>query len=465
MNVDWKLGTGRLTSTTRLALLGLESVERPRLHRPAGDDDLGGAVEAAAVDAGGPLRRRSRAAPQLRRRRLRLPPDDRLGSVVQAGAGRGRGALSAGAERRRGDARPPRRLRLSTSTSTYRQRQRGGVRPARVVGHRSPAPACPASGSTTTRRTSTSISRSTAACRPTNPALIALQRSILAPQAYKADVDDTNLSGQMTVAYKVAGARQRLCDLCDRLQVGRPQPERRAHRRAGPAGPLRRDRQARRRAPLRGRDQDRAASPASPRTSRSTTPRSRTSRRRSSTPASACFAATSPTPRRCACAAPSSTAAPASSANLSFYGAAAYTDGKYVSFPDAPPPLEDTGGPQVEGHLGLGPARHLEVGALRRRRIRPSRHALRPRRRVLRRARHQLSLVVLVERQRLAATWWSTATRLLNARVGFRWADGWTRHRSGRATCWTRTTSSCSRRRPATPASTSASPGMAGPWD
>jgi iron complex outermembrane receptor protein len=38
----------------------------------------------------------------------------------------------------------------------------------------------------------------------TNPALIALQRSILAPQAYVADVDDTNLSGQLTVAYKAA---------------------------------------------------------------------------------------------------------------------------------------------------------------------------------------------------------------------------------------------------------------------
>ena len=31
--------------------------------------------------------------------------------------------------------------------------------------------------------------------------------------------------------------------------------------------------------------------------------------------------------------------------HLSFYGAAAYTDGKYISFPDAPPPLEETGGP------------------------------------------------------------------------------------------------------------------------
>ena len=31
--------------------------------------------------------------------------------------------------------------------------------------------------------------------------------------------------------------------------------------------------------------------------------------------------------------------------NLSLYGAVAYTDGRYVSFPDAPPPLEETGGP------------------------------------------------------------------------------------------------------------------------
>ena len=37
-----------------------------------------------------------------------------------------------------------------------------------------------------------------------NAALIALQRSVLAPQAYTADVNDTNLSGQFTVAYKVA---------------------------------------------------------------------------------------------------------------------------------------------------------------------------------------------------------------------------------------------------------------------
>jgi iron complex outermembrane receptor protein len=38
----------------------------------------------------------------------------------------------------------------------------------------------------------------------TDPALIALKESVLAPQKYKADVDDDNLSGQITLSYKVA---------------------------------------------------------------------------------------------------------------------------------------------------------------------------------------------------------------------------------------------------------------------
>jgi iron complex outermembrane receptor protein len=37
-----------------------------------------------------------------------------------------------------------------------------------------------------------------------NPALIALQRSILSPLTYKADVGDTNVSGQATLSYKVS---------------------------------------------------------------------------------------------------------------------------------------------------------------------------------------------------------------------------------------------------------------------
>jgi iron complex outermembrane receptor protein len=38
--------------------------------------------------------------------------------------------------------------------------------------------------------------------------------------------------------------------------------------------------------------------------------------------------------------------------SVSLYGAVAYTDGRYVSFPDAPPPLEDTGGPQAKDISG-----------------------------------------------------------------------------------------------------------------
>ncbi len=36
----------------------------------------------------------------------------------------------------------------------------------------------------------------------------------------------------------------------------------------------------------------------------------------------------------------------------SFYAAAAYTDGRYISFRDAPPPVEDTGGPQAKDISG-----------------------------------------------------------------------------------------------------------------
>jgi iron complex outermembrane receptor protein len=38
--------------------------------------------------------------------------------------------------------------------------------------------------------------------------------------------------------------------------------------------------------------------------------------------------------------------------NIYFYGAVAYTDGEYVLFPDAPPPLEDTGGPSSKDVSG-----------------------------------------------------------------------------------------------------------------
>src|SRR5204862_7150073 len=40
----------------------------------------------------------------------------------------------------------------------------------------------------------------------TDPALVALQQSLLAPQAYKTDVNANNTSGQLTAAYRIARA-------------------------------------------------------------------------------------------------------------------------------------------------------------------------------------------------------------------------------------------------------------------
>ena len=44
----------------------------------------------------------------------------------------------------------------------------------------------------------------------TNPALIALKLSVLAPQAYTADVDDTNTSGQLTAGVQGHATREHL---------------------------------------------------------------------------------------------------------------------------------------------------------------------------------------------------------------------------------------------------------------
>ena len=90
--------------------------------------------------------------------------------------------------------------------------------------------------------------------------------------------------------------------------------------------------------------------------------------------------------------------------HLSFYGAAAYTDGKYVSFPDAPPPLEDTGGPQVKDISGSDlPGISKWAVSLGGEYVNPG-DAPRPDRGVLRCARRQLSLLVLFERERLAVS-------------------------------------------------------------
>ena len=87
--------------------------------------------------------------------------------------------------------------------------------------------------------------------------------------------------------------------------------------------------------------------------------------------------------------------------------------------------------PAGQGHLGLRAARHLQVGALSRRRVRATREPLRPGRRVLRCARRQLSLRVFVERHSLAVSG-GRRLRVVNARVGFRWPT------AGRCLLWSR---------------------------
>ena len=185
----------------------------------------------------------------------------------------------------------------------------------------------------------------------TDPALIALQRSIFAPQAYTADVDDTNVSGQLTAAYRVADRVNAYAtwatgfksvglnlnglptDALDRpvLSAATVRPEDERHIEVGvKTEPFRgvitnltvfnttvKDFQAQvvnagvgvlrgylanaEKVRVRGVELD-----AHARVGRGVT----------------------------------------------LYGAGAYTDGRYLSFTDAPPPLEDTGGPQVKDISG-----------------------------------------------------------------------------------------------------------------
>ena len=78
-----------------------------------------------------------------------------------------------------------------------------------------------------------------------------------------------------------------------------------------------------------------------------------------------------------------------------------------------------------EGHLRLRAARAFRSGPRRSAANTRVRGAVRPHRRALRRHRRQLSLRLLVERDRLALSV-VAGYALLNARVGVRWADSWT---------------------------------------
>ncbi|MEQ1728825.1 MAG: TonB-dependent receptor, partial [Vicinamibacterales bacterium] len=185
----------------------------------------------------------------------------------------------------------------------------------------------------------------------TVPALTALQRSVLAPQAYTADVDDTNLSGQGTVAFKVAKTINTYAtyatsfksvglnlngvptDAQDRpvLTAATVKPEDVKHVELG----IKTE-------PFRGvtanvafydtqiKDFQAQVVNAGVGVLRGYLANAEKVRVRGVE-----FDGSASLGKR-----------------LSLYAAAAFTDGKYVSFPDAPPPLEETGGPQVKDISG-----------------------------------------------------------------------------------------------------------------
>jgi iron complex outermembrane receptor protein len=109
---------------------------------------------------------------------------------------------------------------------------------------------------------------------------------------------------------------------------------------------------------------------------------------------------------------------------LTIFAAAARSDGRYVSFPDAPPPLEDTGGPQVKDISG-SPLPGISKWA-----VSVGGEQAQPAR-LLGQQGEFFTVVDASYRSRFSSS--STASNylyvdgyaLFNARVGFRWADGW----------------------------------------
>jgi len=185
----------------------------------------------------------------------------------------------------------------------------------------------------------------------TNPALIALQRSILAPQSYQADVDDTNLSGQLTVAYRVTNAVNAYAtyatgfksvglnlngvptDAADQpvLSAAVVKPEDERHVEFG----IKTE-------PFRGVTANVTAFNTEIKDFQAQVVNAGVGVLRG-------YLANAEKVRVRGLEFDGNVRV---GNRVSLYSAVTYTDGKYLSFPDAPPPLEDTGGPQVKDISG-----------------------------------------------------------------------------------------------------------------
>jgi iron complex outermembrane receptor protein len=256
-----------------------------------------------------------------------------------------------------------------------------------------------------------------------DPALIALQRSIFAPQAYKTDVDDTNLSGQMTAAYKVAERVNAYAtyatsfksvglnlnglptDALDRpvLSAATVKPEDVRHVEVGVKTE-----------PFRGVTANLTAFHTGIEDFQAQVVNAGVGVLRG-------YLANAEKVRVQGVELDASARV---GDRLALYGAAAYTDGIYVSFPDAPPPLEDTGGPPVKDISG-SPLPGISKWAVSfgGEYVNPAT--------VLGRTGEIFAGFDTSYRSEFSSS--ASASRylvvdgysLVNARVGFRWNDGW----------------------------------------
>jgi iron complex outermembrane receptor protein len=257
----------------------------------------------------------------------------------------------------------------------------------------------------------------------TDPALVALQRSILAPQAYRAGTDDTNLSGQLTAAYQAATPLNVFATYATSFKSiglnlsgvptdahGNPvlsaatvKPEDVRHIEVGLKTVPFRDATAN----LTLFNTDTRDYQANVVNAQVGVLRGYLANAERVRVRGVEFDGTARLNER-----------------ISFYGASALTDATYASFPDAPPPLEDTGGPAVKDISGSrlpGISRwaHSFGGEYSNRAT------------VLGRPGEFFGAVDGSYRSSFSSS--ASVSRylmvdgyaLLNARIGFRWHDGW----------------------------------------
>jgi iron complex outermembrane receptor protein len=257
----------------------------------------------------------------------------------------------------------------------------------------------------------------------TDPALIALQRSILAPQAYAVGADDTNVSGQLTAAYRVTGTVNAFATYATgykpiglnlsgvptdalgnpALDVAVVKPEDTRHIELGVKTE-----------PVPGVTANLTVFRTDVHDYQANVVNAQVGVLRG-------YLANAEQVRVTGAEFDGSARL---GRNLSVYTSAAYTDGVYVSFPDAPPPLEDTGGPQSKDISGSPlPGMSKWAVSVGGEYSRPA-HV----------AGHDGELFAGADASvRSSFSSSATASRylvvdgysLLNARVGFRWAEGW----------------------------------------